>query len=203
MLFVATGDLRVKAYELLAKICIEKDKMEEAIKFYKNALKYTEEVNPKQKAIIYNTLGLLHYSLKDLDESMRYQELCLKTIESYGDKNATAKTLRNLGRIYTLKGDHVQALRSHQKSLELKRIVGHSKKEAEYFETLGQDFEFAGQLAEAISEYGRAFIIYQELGLEKEMKRANMAIETFQQLLEEEEHLAHSNTYDLQGVDFL
>ena len=62
------------------------------------------------------------------------------------DQTAIAKTLRNLGRLYTLQGDHVKALRYHQKSLEIKRVVGDRLGEARTYETIAQDYGIWGRV---------------------------------------------------------
>ena len=81
ILMKTKGPVRVKAYELLGKISIDKEKLEHAVKFYCDALKYVEADNWHQKSILYNNLGLLYHNQKKLEKALEYQELCLKAVE--------------------------------------------------------------------------------------------------------------------------
>jgi tetratricopeptide (TPR) repeat protein len=112
-----------------------------------------------------------------LEEAVKYQELCQAALEKDGNQNALAVTLRNLGRLYTLTGKHVEALRAHQKSLEMKRVLGDIKGVAVLYETYAQDLEFNEKYNEAIHEYEKAMKIYKDLNMQNEVDRLNNMIQ--------------------------
>jgi tetratricopeptide (TPR) repeat protein len=203
LLFMAKGEIRVKAYELLAKICVDKSKLDDAVTFYLNALKHAEPENWPQKIVLYNNIGLLYQSMHKLEDAIKYQELCLEGANKDGNKKAVSMTLRNLGRLYTLKGDHVNALRSHQKSLELRRVMGDFEGEARNYETIAQDFEYDEKYNEAIAEYQKALTIYEKLGLHPDHKRIARAIESAKELAEHSTDYDDSEMYEMKAGNFL
>lgn len=177
ILHEAKGELRVKALDLLAKICVDRDYLEKAIEIYLKALRHVPADHWSEKANLYNKLGILYQAIKNIDEALKYQLLCLEALEKEGNKEFMALTYKNLGRLYTLKNDHVNALRTHQKSLELKRIVGDNKGEAISFETMAEDAEYDDDINGAIENYEKALQIYEKLGLKEDITRIKSALE--------------------------
>jgi tetratricopeptide (TPR) repeat protein len=203
VLFMAEGNLRVKAYDLLAKICVDKSKHKEAIKFYSNALKYVIEENALQKAEIYNKIGLISVAAKDLDNALQYQKKCLDIVNNEQNQKAISITLRNLGRIYTLKGEHVNALRNHQKSLEIKRKIGDKEGEARNYQTLAQDLEFAEKYKDAIEQLEKSSEIYTEIGDKFKIKQVNESIKKIRTLIDDNKNYDNTNMYSMKSGYFL
>jgi tetratricopeptide (TPR) repeat protein len=168
---IAKGPIRIEAFDLLAKICVEKEQIAKAITLYKNSLNHVPAEDWVTKANIYNKIGLLLQAERDLEGAIGYQQLCLEALEKSGNQSALAVTLRNLGRLYTLSGKHVEALKAHQKSLELKRILGDIKGVAILYETYAQDLEYNEKYPEAIHEYEKAMKIFNDLGMSKDADR--------------------------------
>ena len=203
ILFIAKGDLRVRAFELLAKIFVDKSKIPTAIKFYITALKHCKEDNWGRKGILYNNLGILSQAIKDLDAALDYQMKCLEVLEKDGNQESIATTLRNLGRLYTLKGDHIKSLRSHQKSLKIKKSLGDNSGEALSLETMAQDLEFAENYADANAEYEKALTIYDKLGLHKDVKRMNVAIQRNKDVMSDKADYDSSEMYTMNTQNFI
>src|SRR6056297_1089257 len=172
-----TRKIRIKSYELLAKICVEKEQFEKAIKLYKNTLNHLKESEWKLKARMYNNIGLLYNRLKDNEESIKYQELCYEAIKKHGDKRGESIAMRNLGRAYTLQGDHVKSLRLYEDSLKIKRKLGDNLGMARNYESMAEDFEFNEEFDKAIEYYEKALKIYLDGGILDEVERVKRGIQ--------------------------
>lgn len=199
LLYVARGDMRIKALDLLAKICLDKDMVDKAIDIYLKSIKHISADNWWEFANIYNKLGSLYLATKKLDDALKYQKLCLEALEKDGNQSFQAITYRNLGRIYTLMGDHINALRTHQKSLELKRTTGDKKGEALSYETMAQDAEFEDDYDTAMDSYNKALEIYRNAGLKEDSERIlsamdalNASKDAISELDDEEMYLFHA-----------
>ena len=138
---------------------------------YTRSLDEVDENDYAGKASIFNKIGLLYQANRHLDEALEYQKKCLDALELDGNVQFMSITYRNLGRLYTLMGNHLEALRCHQKSLELKGTLGDQKGEALSYETMAQDAEYEDDYETAIENYNKVLEIYQSLGLKPEIQR--------------------------------
>ncbi len=192
-------DIKRKALSILAMISETQKYHDKAIKFFNSALKLTDEDALFEQAQYLNKIGLIYRMKKEYERAIEYQEECLKKITTIGNKLAESVTLRNLGSLYSLVGRHVEALKSHQRSLEIKRTVGDVLEIAHTLFIYAQDLEFAGKFKEAIGKYEEALDVYEEVGDTKKIKEIEEAIER----LEDEEDEQSSYEYHIHHYDML
>jgi tetratricopeptide (TPR) repeat protein len=97
----------------------------------------------------------------------------------------------------------VDALRCYQKSLALKRMLGDSQGEALDYETMAQDYEYAGNFEQAMENYKIVLDIYQQLGLKSEIQRVQTILDELQDQVENVNELNEDEMYSIKARDFL
>lgn len=100
-------------YYELAGIYLDKKLFVQAVQLLQKALKTGEEIEPENKALIYNALGFAYFSQEQYDIAIRNYKEAIKLYPEY------TIALNNLGNVYEKKQLITQALECYQKTLEL------------------------------------------------------------------------------------
>jgi tetratricopeptide (TPR) repeat protein len=177
------SELKKKALVLLAEICQKRKDVDRAIKFFQTALGLATD--PFEQATYLNKIGILYRVNHDIPNAIAYQERCLEKVHEIGNRKAEAITLRNLGSLYSMAGRHVDSLRSHQLSLEIKRTIGDIDQYAQSLLIFAQDLDYAGKFEEALEKYNEVKSIYERIGDTQKIKEIDEAIAN----MKEEEHI--------------
>ena len=82
-------------------------------------------------------------------------------------------------------GRHVDALRSHQLSLEIKRTIGDVDQYAQSLFIFAQDLDYLGKFDEALEKYNEVKVIYERIGDTQRIKEVEDAITN----MKEEKHI--------------
>lgn len=91
-----------------------------AIKYCKTAIESLEKLGAKYELPRpCNTLGVIYYTLKDLDNALNHWQLAIKNAEITGNVRIKAWALLNIADIYASKGEFEMALKSLRNSTEI------------------------------------------------------------------------------------
>jgi len=116
----------IEYYEL-GSLYLDKKLFSQSIKILEKALKVaeTEEVEPENKALIYNAIGYGYFAQEQYDLAIRNYKEALKLYPEY------VIALNNLGNVYEKKQLTVQALEIYEQSLNYEATNKTAKKRAE------------------------------------------------------------------------
>lgn len=99
-------------YYELAGIYLDKKLFVQAVELLQKALKFGEEIEDENKALIFNALGFAYFSQEQYDIAIRNYKEAIKLYPEY------TVALNNLGNVYEKKQLTAQALEVYQKCLE-------------------------------------------------------------------------------------
>jgi len=132
--------------------------------YYKNTLKWDEQLN--NKGALCTTLiniGLISHEHKKDDEALTYFLKALKILEEVGDKKVMTGCLTNIGIVYYEFKDYEKAVEYFKKSLALNEEIGNKKGIAEVLHNLGAVLDRQGKYVEAIEDFNKAAKMQEEL----------------------------------------
>ena len=99
-------------YYQLSSLYLDKKLYVKAISLLQKALRAAKDVEPENKALIYNALGYAYYAQEQYDLAIRQYKEALKLNPEY------VIALNNLGNVYERKQLTAQALEVYEKALE-------------------------------------------------------------------------------------
>ncbi|AFZ52753.1 tetratricopeptide repeat protein [Cyanobacterium aponinum AL20118] len=99
-------------YYELAGIYLDKKLFVQAIQLLQRGLKSDEEIEPENKALMYNALGFAYFSQEQYDIAIRNYKEAIKLYPEY------TIALNNLGNVYEKKQLITQAFECYKKTLE-------------------------------------------------------------------------------------
>jgi tetratricopeptide (TPR) repeat protein len=103
----------------LAKVLINQDSLDEALKQLEDALTlYRDSGGKEGEGNVLNAIGVLYKRRNQFDKAVSYYEQSLALKEELGDKRGIAATLGNLGSVYEITGRKDRALEVLERSLE-------------------------------------------------------------------------------------
>lgn len=132
--------------------------------YYKNTLKWDEQLN--DKGALSTTLiniGLISHEHKKDDEALTYFLKALKILDEVGDKKVMTGCLTNIGIVYYEFKDYEKAVEYFKKSLALNEEIGNKKGIAEVLHNLGAVLDRQGKYVEAIEQFNKAAKMQEEL----------------------------------------
>jgi tetratricopeptide (TPR) repeat protein len=97
----------------------------QAVSLFQKALKIGKDIEPENKALIYNALGFAYFAQEQLDLAIRQYKEALKYNPEY------TVALNNLGNIYERKQLISQALEVYEESLKYEPNNSIAKRRAE------------------------------------------------------------------------
>jgi tetratricopeptide (TPR) repeat protein len=99
-------------YYELASIYLDKKLFVQAVQLLQRALKFEAELEPENKALIYNALGFAYFSQEQYDIAIRNYKEAIKLYPEY------TIALNNLGNVYEKKQLVSQALDCYKQTLQ-------------------------------------------------------------------------------------
>lgn len=100
-------------YYELAGIYLDKKLFVQSVQLLQKALKVEEEIEPENKALIYNALGFAYFSQEQYDIAIRNYKEAIKLYPDY------TIALNNLGNVYEKKQLVSQALECYKQTLAI------------------------------------------------------------------------------------
>jgi signal transduction histidine kinase/CheY-like chemotaxis protein len=126
-----------------------------ALKYYKDALKYTrfEEYTGEEPAGIYNNLGNVYRQKEDFKTAFTYYDSSLFISERIGDKNQIAVTYKNIGIAHKMTGKYSKALEYFNRSRKLAETIRLIGVHREILEELSDTYARMGRYQQALKFY--------------------------------------------------
>jgi CHAT domain-containing protein/predicted negative regulator of RcsB-dependent stress response len=93
----------------------------------------------------------------------KYEE-ALPLYRAVGDRSGEAKTINNIGLVYSFLGEKQKALGYYNQALSLRRAAGDLSGEASTLSGITSVYDSLGEKQKAIDHYGQALQVYQGLG---------------------------------------
>lgn len=115
-------------------------------------------------ALIYNNLGICHWSLGRLKESKGYYKSALALYRQLKDLAGQSKIINNLGIINDKMGKLCQAAISYEKAQKIFERIGAARSQAYACANLGTNLTSRGYLAQAVEKLKQAKEIFQKIG---------------------------------------
>ncbi|MCP4582922.1 MAG: tetratricopeptide repeat protein [candidate division Zixibacteria bacterium] len=115
-------------------------------------------------AMIYNNLGICHWSLGKLNESADYYKLAQTLYRKLKDLSGQSKVMNNLGIISDELGKLHQAAKSYEKAEKIFKRIGATRMEAFACANLGTNLSVRGYLNQAEEKLNRAKDIFERIG---------------------------------------
>ncbi len=106
------------------------------------------------------------------NESRRTREEALTLAHGIADKSQIASIKRALGRLFMMKGDHVQAMAYFEKSLEINQSLGDKRGISYAIGNMGIIYQEKGDYKTALQCYEKKLKISRELDDKRDMSRA-------------------------------
>jgi tetratricopeptide (TPR) repeat protein len=100
-------------YYELASLYLDKKLFVQAINLFQKALKIDKDIEPENKALIYNGLGYGYFAQEQYDLAIRQYKEAIKLFPEY------VTALNNLGNVYEKKQLVAQALETYQQALKV------------------------------------------------------------------------------------
>ena len=114
-----------KEYYQLGSIYLDKKLFVQSITLFQKALKAEKEIEPENKALIYNALGYAYFAQEQYDLAIRNYKEALKIYPEY------VIALNNLGNVYERKQLTAQALEAYEEALKYESNNTTAKRRAE------------------------------------------------------------------------
>ena len=111
------------------------------------------------RAEVLDALAALHRYQHELDAAIDCAQQALALREQCGDLLGVAKSLGNLGLLYTATGDHAQAVAAHHEALDASQRTGNRELSATAMLNIGLAHHMAGELAQAVPFYRQSLTL--------------------------------------------
>ena len=139
--------------------------MEQAVKFYKQALAISREIGDRSKvATGLANLGNAYHLLGQVDWAIEHYGQALVVSQEIGDQRGESETFSNLGSAFHSLGLIEQAIEYYQRALAIAREISDRRGEGNHLGRLGLAYTDFGQIERAFEYYQQALVIAREVG---------------------------------------
>ncbi|BBD61940.1 TPR repeat-containing protein [Nostoc sp. HK-01] len=156
-----------KNYSVLRKLAYCEHRIgevDQALKYYEQALNICPAEDEQELASIYYYLGILKANTGKVDEAIALYNQSLEINERIGNNQGKALTLQQLGYIYANKGEVEQAIALYNQSLEINERIGNVQGKALTLQQLGYIYVNKGEVEQAILLYNQSLEITERIG---------------------------------------
>jgi len=139
---------------------------DQAIHFYRDALKANpDSPDQKEKAAIFNNMGLAYFALHDKKKCVEYLDQSLADYRAVQDRQGEARALTNLGSTYRfLINDPHKALDYFQRAVTELELLNDRSTEASALELMGGVWMKLQKQDMAVESFHRALFLYERAG---------------------------------------
>lgn len=149
---------------------------------------------------LYSNLGILYAKQENWDKAFEYSDKALKVSEDFDSPYDIAKSMYNLGKHESVRGDEENAREKFLQVLETAEKYGIAELEELSCTALGRSYGDEGDYAKAISYFERVAEIYERYGDKSSLGRILFDIGTYHFLNDDKKSAL--NSY-LEGVNLL
>ncbi|MBG1257806.1 tetratricopeptide repeat protein [Nostoc commune] len=142
----------------------QQGEVDQALKYYQQALKLCPPDNEPELASIYHYFGILKSQKGEVDEAIALYNQSLEINERIGNVQGKAATLHQLASIYANKGEVDKAIALYKESLEIKERIGDIQGKAATLHQLASIYAHKGEVDEAIALYKESLEIKERIG---------------------------------------
>lgn len=124
-------------------------------------------------------LGVVYNCLEQYQQALELIQQSLVIAREINDREGEAISLTNLGNAYNLLGhqQHRQAIQHYQRAIQIAEQIGHYHTQANAWFNYGNALAALLGKSEAITAYQNARSLFQAMGLDEYVQRANDAIQ--------------------------
>ena len=170
-----TDEMLWEAYELMGAVALSAKQYGEALEYWGKAYELAQNLGMREKGIIYNDLGILHYRIGNYDKANHFYQQALSIRgELYAENpsiyaTSYAAVYNNLGNLYRKTREYSESEKCHKEALAVK--LKHSDKDpsgydiyiARSYTNLGNLYCDYGDYDKAKECYGKALKIKEKL----------------------------------------
>jgi len=161
---------KARALNNIGFIYEQNGEISNALYYYNNSLKISEEIGDKEGiATLLNNIGLMYNNKGDIHTALDYYFRSLKLREAAGDKKGIANSINNIAAIYTNQGDILKALNYFAQSLKIREQIGDKQGIAVSLNNIASIYTKQGDISKALDNYERSLKIREELGDKKDI----------------------------------
>jgi len=180
------GDRRGEGYTLgnLSIAYASLGQYREAIEFFQQSLVINREIGDRRgEGAGLDNLGSAYFSLGQYREAIEFYQQSLAIKREIGDRKGEGATLGHLGNVCFSLGQYREAIEFYQQSLAIKQGIGDRHGEAATLFNLGNALARVDEKWQACQSYEAARSLYQEMGLEKNVKMCDEALYNLTQMV--------------------
>ncbi len=134
------------------------EKYHEAVEVYRRAS------DRKGEAQALNNIGLVYWSLGEMQKALEKYNEALPISRAVGDRKGEAHTLSNIGLIYRLLGETQKALEKYNEALPILRAVGDRYGETATLNGIGLIYRSVGEMQKALEKFNESLPISRVVG---------------------------------------
>ncbi|CAF1337964.1 unnamed protein product, partial [Didymodactylos carnosus] len=128
-----------------------------SLHYYQHILQSTSP-NYENIALIYNNMGLIHTRMNQFEKAFNCLQFAKNIYDQYlpSDHINLGAWYKNMGKVYTFKGDYQQGLDYYKKALEFYHTITTSEKEIYYaliYFNIGELYELSHNFIDALEYY--------------------------------------------------
>jgi tetratricopeptide (TPR) repeat protein len=180
------GDRQGEAFSLggLGNVYSMVGQYPQAIEYHQQSLAIKREIGDRQgEALSLGNLGVAYDSLGQYLQAIEYHQQSLAIKREIGDRGGEANSLGGLGNAYHSLGQYQQAIEYHQQQLAIAREIGDRRGEANSLFNLGNALARIDEKWDARQAYAAAKALYQDMGLQQEVKKCDQALYDLAQMV--------------------
>ena len=142
------------AYNNLGYIETISGNLNDAIKFFKESIKYSNEIdNEKGTSDTYNNLGYIFNLKGEIDSAIAYYNKALFIRKKYNDSTGIANSYNNLGFLYHNLGQFSLSLEYYFKALKLRELLKDNAGLANTYNNIGNIFKEQEEFDKALEYF--------------------------------------------------
>ncbi len=160
-------DSRSRAVTLgdIARIYVDKGKVDEALKLHKELLSDFERLGDlRSRAVTLGDIARIYVDKGKVDEALKLHKERLGEFERLGDLRSRAVTLGNIAQIYVAKGKVDEALKLHKELLSEFERLGDLRSRALILGYIARIYGDKGKVDEALKLHEEELLEYERLG---------------------------------------
>jgi tetratricopeptide (TPR) repeat protein len=145
---------------------------ENAMVLAKKALDLSTKIHfEKGVALVYKTIGIIHFYRGENDKAFEYFYKSLDTYKKSGDKSGVARSYVNIGVIYRSKQDYTNALKSYNDALEVFKETSDKEGIAVTYLNIGSIYHKQGNYKYALENYFKSREFFEQLQSKSELAK--------------------------------